>query len=109
MISIHIARLQAVGQHVRVAGVVTAEAGRLGDPDLIVIQDADAGIVVRLPDGAVPPARNARLTVTGVLAAPYGQLEIRPAASADLASPATRHRPNRSEPRRSTKRPRRSW
>ncbi len=85
VISVHIARLQALGQHVRVAGVVTAEAGRLGDPDLIVIQDADAGIVVRLPDGAIPPARNARLTVIGALAAPYGQLEIRPASTADLS------------------------
>ena len=62
-----------------VAGTLTAEAGRLGHPALIAIQDASAGIVVRLPDGVTAPNRGTPIVVSGVLAAPYGQLEIRPA------------------------------
>ena len=62
-----------------VIGTVTAEAGRLGMPPVLVIADETAGIAVRLRDGAVPPARGRLLRVTGALAAPYGQLEVRPA------------------------------
>jgi hypothetical protein len=57
--------------------VVTAEAGRIGTPPLIVIQDATAGIAIRLEDADPRPARGTRLLVTGVLADPYGQLELR--------------------------------
>ena len=39
----------------------------------------DAGLVVRGLPGAATLARGTRLEVTGKLAAPYGQLEIRPA------------------------------
>ena len=80
-IAIHDARLQAVGKSVTVAGVVTAEAGRLGTPSLIAIQDSTGGIVVKIPDGIVTPARGIGVIVTGPIADPYGQLEIRPAAS----------------------------
>jgi len=59
---------------------VIAEAGRLGDAALIAIGDADAGIAVRLPAGSAAVARGAALIVDGTLAAPYGQLEIRPVA-----------------------------
>jgi hypothetical protein len=79
-ISIHDARLQAVGRSVTVAGVVTAEAGRLGTPALIAIQDSTGGIVVKVPDGIVAPVRGIGVIVTGPIADPYGQLEIRPAA-----------------------------
>ncbi|HEV8545912.1 MAG TPA: hypothetical protein VGQ64_06440 [Candidatus Limnocylindrales bacterium] len=72
------ARRQAVGAVVSVTGVVTAEAGRLGTPPLIAIQDSSGGIVVRLPDGVSGPARGARVEVHGPLADPYGQLEVRP-------------------------------
>jgi hypothetical protein len=71
-------RTAAIGTVVTVAGVVTAEAGRLGTPPLIAIADATAGIVVRVPDGIAPPGRGTALLVTGKLADPYGQLEVRP-------------------------------
>jgi hypothetical protein len=71
---------------VSVAGVVTAEAGRLGIPPLIAIQDSSGGIVVRLPDGVSGPARGARVEVRGPLADPYGQLEIRPPATGFVVS-----------------------
>jgi hypothetical protein len=67
---------------VTVEGVVTAEAGRIGLPPLVVIQDATGAIVLKLPDGAPRPARGAVVRVTGKLAEPYGQLEVRPAAAA---------------------------
>ena len=72
------ARQQPVGASVTVRGTVTAEPGRLGTPPLIAIQDATGGIVVRLPDDAARPARGDVLVVTGALADPYGQLEVRP-------------------------------
>ena len=68
------------GPRVTVRAVVTAEAGRLGTERLFAIGDATAGIVVRLPVGESGPARGAMVVVTGVLAAPYGQLEVRPTA-----------------------------
>jgi hypothetical protein len=70
-----------VGAVVSVAGVVTAEAGRLGVPPLIAIADGTGGIAVRVPEGVAPPARGATVLVRGALADPYGQLELRPAAS----------------------------
>ena len=78
-ITIGEARARSVGTVVSVVGVVTAEAGRLGLPPVIVIADASAGIAVRLPDGMIAPARGRLVRVTGATSAPYGQLEIRPA------------------------------
>lgn len=75
------ARGTPVGTVVTVSGVVTAEAGRLGLPPLIAIADGTGGIVVRVPDGVAAPARGATVLVRGPLADPYGQLELRPAAS----------------------------
>ena len=40
-----------------IEGVVTAEAGRIGLPPLVAIQDATGAIVLKLPDGAPRPAR----------------------------------------------------
>jgi lamin tail-like protein len=74
------ARGLAPGTRVTVEGVVTAPDGRLGSPGLIAVQDATAGIVVRLANGAPAPGRGARIRVTGVLADPYGQTEARPLA-----------------------------
>ena len=62
-------------------GVVIAEPGRLGTPALFAITDATAGIVVKLPSGVTPPARGRLVAVTGQLADPYGQTEIRPGSS----------------------------
>jgi hypothetical protein len=76
--SIADARGHAVGTTVVVRGVVTAEAGRLGTPPLIAIEDATAGIFVRLPDGLARPSRGTIVDVRGALADPYGQTEIRP-------------------------------
>jgi len=80
--SIRNARSAAVGSLVTVEGVVTAEAGRLGTPPLFAIADPTGGIVIRLPDGATAPGRGTTVRVTGSTADPYGQLEIRPAATA---------------------------
>lgn len=77
-VSIADARSRPVGSIVTVLGVVTAEAGRLGIPSVIVIADATGGMAVRLPAGSTPPARGRQLLVSGPTAAPYGQLEIRP-------------------------------
>jgi len=85
--SISIARTLSVGSRVTVAGVVTAEAGRLGTPALLAIQDARAGIVIRLSDGS-PPARGTWLEATGILADPYGQLEVRTLSSLRITAPA---------------------
>ena len=71
---------------VTVEGVVTAEAGRIGLPPQIAIQDATGAIVVKLPDGAQRPARGAVVRVTGKLSEPYGQLEVRPAAAGDVSN-----------------------
>ena len=75
--SIAAARLGAIGSTVTVRGVVVAEAGRLGTPAILVIADATGGLPVRLPDGVAAPARGALLEVRGVLADPYGQIELR--------------------------------
>ena len=75
------ARGAPVGATVTVSGVVTAEAGRIGLPPLLAIADSTGGIIVRLPDGAAPPARGTTLIVRGQIADPYGQIELRPAAS----------------------------
>lgn len=75
------ARGAPVGTVVTVSGVVTAEAGRIGLPPLLAIADSTGGIVVRLPDGAAPPARGTVVVVRGPLADPYGQLELRPAST----------------------------
>ena len=73
------ARAATVGSTVAIRGVVTAEPGRLGTPSLFAVADATGGIVVKLPEGASPPARGMGLEVRGRLADPYGQLELRPA------------------------------
>lgn len=74
------ARGAPVGTVVTVAGVVTAEAGRLGLPPSIAIADGTGGIAVRLPEGVAAPVRGATVLVRGALADPYGQLELRPSS-----------------------------
>jgi hypothetical protein len=75
------ARSMAIGAKVSVTAVVTAEAGRLGTPALFGLGDDTGGIAVRLPTSADGYQRGTLLEVTGTLAAPYGQLEIRAAAN----------------------------
>ena len=75
-------RTLPIGATVRTTGVVVAEAGRLGTPALLGIASGDAGLVVHLPAEGPTFARGTLLEVTGKLAAPYGQLEIRPSKGA---------------------------
>ncbi len=79
-VSLAAIRALTIGTVVSARGVVTAETGRTGTPLLLTIGDATAGIAVRLPADTVAPSRGTVIVVTGPLAAPYGQLEIRPAA-----------------------------
>jgi len=72
-------RALPIGTVVTVRATVIAEAGRLGTPALLAVADATAGIAVRLPSGTAQPVRGTLLEITGSLAAPYGQLELRPA------------------------------
>jgi hypothetical protein len=61
--------------------VVIAEAGRMGSPSLIAIGDPTGGIVIHGAVDAPTYPRGTALLVTGKLAAPYGQLEIKPGAT----------------------------
>jgi hypothetical protein len=69
-----------VGAWVTVTGAVTAPPGRILGDRTMAIQDGSAGIFVRLPEGyplaELPQGRIVR--VSGELAAPYGNLEMRP-------------------------------
>ena len=74
--SIAAARRQAVGTRVNVAGVVTVGPGLLGADELVAIQDSSGGIFVRPTSlGGLEIGRSIELV--GVLASPYGQLEVR--------------------------------
>jgi hypothetical protein len=66
-----------------VRGVVTSEIGRVG-ANLVSIQDGAGGLAIRLPAGMAAPERGHLIDLVGELAAPYGQLEVRPAAAADV-------------------------
>jgi len=77
-----------VGSRVAIGGVVTAPAGRLGTPALIAIQDATAGIVVRLADTSPRPPMGTWIELTGTLADPYGQLELRSITGFRTVGPA---------------------
>ena len=74
------ARALPPGTRVHVSGIVTGEPGRFRDGALLAIQDGDAGIFVRLAASGLSIDRGRRIELAGVLAAPYGQLEIRAAA-----------------------------
>ena len=72
------ARTRPVGSSVIVAGVVTAEVGRIGSTSVVAVADASGGLLVRIPSGATAPSRGTAVEVAGTIAAPYGQLELRP-------------------------------
>ena len=71
------ARAARPGDRVTVRGIVVAEAGRLGTPPLFAIADPSGGLPVRLPDDVAGPVRGALVEVTGRIADPYGQTELR--------------------------------
>jgi len=75
------ARLLPLGAHALVRGVVTVEPGRILGDSVFAIEDGSAGIYVRLPDDAPSVALGEELEVGGSLAAPYGNLELRPATA----------------------------
>ena len=76
------ARTLAIGARAVVRGTVTVAPGWILGDLTTAIQDETAGIYVRLPqipiEGIVP---GKILQAEGVLAAPYGNLEIRPSAA----------------------------
>lgn len=85
-IAIAAARILPLDTSVTVEGVVTVEPGRIIDERNAAIQDASAGIVVRLPSAGWPAfARGDLLRVTGVLGQRYGNLEVRPASAAAIS------------------------
>jgi hypothetical protein len=75
------ARRLAIGSVASVVGTVTAEPGRIVGERVIAVQDGSGGILVRLPSGMSlePFSRGRVVAVAGVLAAPYANLEVRPA------------------------------
>jgi cell division septation protein DedD len=76
---IDVARGLPVGTSVRVRGTVTVATGWILGDSTLAIQDFSGGIFVQVPDGmgdGLLPGRV--LEVSGVLAAPYGNLEVRP-------------------------------
>jgi hypothetical protein len=78
VISVAAARSLAVGDTATIQGTITVEPNRLPDASLIGVQDATAGIYVNLPAGAPALNRGNVVLVSGTLAAPYGNLELRP-------------------------------
>ena len=81
VVAIAAARTMALDSVVTVEGIATVEAGKIIDGRSTVIQDATAGIAVRLPvAGWSPFARGDLLRVTGVIGQRYGNLELRPAS-----------------------------
>ena len=72
-------RALAVGASVTVQGVVTVELGRVGAATLLAIGDGSGGVFVRLPEGGAAPGRGTLAMISGKLADPYGQLELRTA------------------------------
>jgi hypothetical protein len=85
---ISVARGRAVGSVVTVVGTVTVEPGRLLTDRTLAVQDAGGGILVRLPTGMPQTglARGRILEVTGVLAGPYANLELRPAQATQVTA-----------------------
>ncbi|HUG48900.1 MAG TPA: lamin tail domain-containing protein, partial [Candidatus Limnocylindria bacterium] len=78
VVAVAVARQAAVGARLRVRGVVTVAPGRILGERTIAIQDETAGICVQLPPGDHSDIVPGRLVeVDGVLAAPYGNLELR--------------------------------
>jgi hypothetical protein len=78
LISVRDARARPVGSSVIVAGIVTAEVGTIGSTSVVALADSSGGLLVRIPAGTTAPSRGIAMQVAGPIAAPYGQLELRP-------------------------------
>lgn len=85
-LEVAIARTRVVGSVVTVEGTVTAQAGHILGDRTLVLQDATGGLPVRLPTVALGEEfpRGTVVRVSGELAAPYGNLELRPADVDDI-------------------------
>jgi hypothetical protein len=78
-LSIADARAQPIGGTVAVIGTVTVGQGRIPGDATIAVQDDSGGIYARLPaSSSVNLGTGDIVRIEGVLAAPYGNLEIRP-------------------------------
>lgn len=90
------ARGLAIGARTTVIGVVTADPGKILGDRTMAIQDSSGGIFVRLPDGypLEAMARDLVVQVSGKLAAPYGNLELRPGSSSDVVVIGSEELPN---------------
>ena len=86
------ARAQLPGTRVHVGGVVTVGLGLVGVDGVIAMGDSSGGIFVRLPAPCCELPIGRSIEIEGILAAPYGQLEIREldwlAVGADDKEPA---------------------
>ena len=86
VVSIAAARGMPIGERVAVEGTVTVPVGRLLGPAMTFLQDGTGGLAVRLPNGfdvnSIQPG--VILQVSGGLANPYANLELRAAAPADV-------------------------
>jgi DNA/RNA endonuclease YhcR with UshA esterase domain len=80
------ARARPVGSRLTVEGTVTTEPGLLLGERTAFLEDGTGGIAFRLPDGwdTDDLPRGTIVQVTGRLAAPWGNQELRPDAPADL-------------------------
>jgi len=75
--SIAAARSQSPGTLVHLAGAVTVPIGPVGADNLFAIADSSGGIFVRLSAPVDGFEISRSIEIVGVLAAPYGQLEVR--------------------------------
>ena len=75
------ARSLPIGAAVTVTGTITAAPGWILGDRVMSIQDGVAGLCIHLPSGVdlASFTRGRVVTVSGVLAAPYANLELRPA------------------------------
>jgi hypothetical protein len=88
LVAISQARDTAISERITVEGTVTVEPGSVLDERILFIQDGTGGLAIRLARGmsANGLARGAIIQATGVLAAPYGNLELRLEGAEDLVS-----------------------
>jgi hypothetical protein len=85
--SIAAARAQSPGTRVHVAGAITVPVGLVGADNLFAIADSSDGVFVRLSSSVDGVDVGRSIDVVGVLAAPYGQLEVRELEWLQLGAP----------------------
>ena len=96
-IPIEAARIQTPGALVHVIGIVTAAPGFTGTEGLFAVEDASGGVFVRWTGSGDRIVPGAEAEVVGVLAAPYGQVEIRELQRLSLGAQGDEPTPARAE------------